>query len=291
MYSIFRKLMIIFQITVISSMPLFPFHIINLDFSGLKNLSKLSEDLNKLSKYKIEKTNKTFKNTLFEKETIDKKFTQEEAFKRCDSLSVDGQSVWYLPTFKDMLSLSSNKPLKMENNISVYIKKDYFQILPKVKTSDDLTFWTSNLTVENGYELGEIVSFAYSFNELENAPIDLSSDKRSKHFVICKKSDDVINIKWEDNKFLSIFGNNFRLSKKLKFIGSFDLEDKSPKIIDYKNSEAYFPLKNFLLILSDKNILYILDLENRKFISKIRIKKGEILYLLDLKKLIIKNKG
>jgi hypothetical protein len=226
---------------------------------------------------------KTYRNSVFETTITNQKFTLNEAYKHCNSLSEDGFSVWYLPTVKELLTLSTNVTNKQENNTSIYIKKEYLKVLPQIKNVEDLSFWTSNLSIESGYELGEIISFAYSLDELENSPLDLSSDKNSKHFVLCKKADDVINIRWEDDKFLSIYGNNFRLSPKLKFIGSFNLEDNKPEIIDYKNSEAYFPLKNFLLITYDNKILYILDLNKQKKIKQIKLYNNKKLYLKQIK--------
>ncbi len=285
MYKKFSKSIIILIITAVSYAPLFSFQILNLDFSGLKSLSELGDKLNKLPKYKI-------KNDLdFATVSKEKKFTLKEAYEKCDSLCINGESVWYLPTLKDMLTLSSNQAVNTENNISVYIKKEYLRLLPKVDNAEKLTFWTSNITIEAGYELGEIVSFAYSFDELENAPLDLSSDKKDKHFVLCKRADDTINIKWGEKNFISIYGNNFRLSKELRFIGSIDLDDKTPKIIDYKNSQAYFPLKNFLLILYKEDTLYILDLEKRRMVSKIDLKMLKHLYLKEIKKAIKSNKN
>ena len=224
-----------------------------------------------------------YRNSIFETTMTNHKFTLNEGHKYCDSLSEDGFSVWYLPRVRELLSLSTNIANKQENNTYIYIKKEYLKVLPQVKDVKDLSFWTSNLSIENGYELGEIVSFAYSLNGLENSPLDLSSDKSSKHFVLCKKANDVINIRWEDDKFLSIYGNNFRLSPKLKFIGSFNLEDNKPEIVDYKNSEAYFPLKDFLLVTYDNKILYILDLNKQKKITQIILHNNKKLYLKQIK--------
>ncbi len=229
---------------------------------------------------------KAYRDSEFETTMTNQKLTLKKAYRHCDELSIDGFNVWYLPTVKEMLTLSTNTPNRQENNTFVYIKKEYLKVLPQVKNVNDLTFWTSNLSVEDGYELGEIISFAYSLDELENAPLDLSSDKMTKHFVLCKKADDVINIRWKNDKFLSIYGNNFRLSSKLKFIGSFNLEDKKPKVIDYKNSEAYFPLKNFLLIVDNDKILYILDLSKRKKIADIKLNSDKKLYLKQLKNVV-----
>jgi len=226
---------------------------------------------------------KSYRNSIFETSITNQKFTLQQAYKHCDSLSEDGFSIWYLPRVKDLFTLSTNNANQQENNTSIYIKKEYLKILPQVKNVEDLSFWTSNLSIEDGYELGEIVSFAYNLDELENSPLDLSSDKNTKHFVLCKKAEDVINIRWEDDKFLSIYGNNFRISPELKLIGSFDLEDKEPKIMDYKNCEAYFPLKDFLLLTYNGKILYILDLEKKEKVAKIILHKNQKLYLKQIK--------
>ena len=236
--------------------------------------------------HKIMVIEKDYRDTTFDRSLSIERFTLQEAYEHCDALSIDAISVWYLPTRKELLELSSNQPSTLENNTSVYIKKEYLDIVPKVKNSDDLTFWTSNLSIIDGYELGEIISFAYSFDELENAPLDLSSDKKSKHFVWCKKADDVINIVWED-KFLSLYGNNFRLSLGLKFLASFDIDDDPNHMIDCNNDEAYFPLKNFL-VLSDATTLYILDLQRKNLIVKSAIPKDK---KVSLKNLIQKIKG
>jgi len=212
----------------------------------------------------ILKLTEQYRNSKFEKTISSQKYTLKEAEEHCDNLSIDGHVVWHLPREKDLLSLSTNTPIKQSNGNKVFIEKEYVNALPYVKNSKELTFWTSNLEIVDDYELGRVFSFAYSLDELQKIPIDLAVDKKTKHYVICQKAQNPINIRWENGNFISIFGNNFRLATELKLIGSFDMDDKEPKTIDYKNGEAYFPLKDFLIVNQNNKILYILDLEKRK---------------------------
>ncbi len=222
---------------------------------------------------RILKLTEKYRNSKFEATISSKKYTLKEAEEHCDYLSIDGYNVWRLPREKDLLSLSTNTALKSPNNNRVFIKKEYLSALPDVKNSEELTFWTSNLEVVDDYELGKIVSFAYSLDELQNTHLDLASDKKTKHYVICQKVQNPINIRWGNGNYISIFGNNFKTSPSLKLIGSFDMDDEDSKMIDYKNGEASFPLKNFLLLNQNNKILYILDLENKENFGSVPLNK------------------
>ncbi len=234
----------------------------------------------------ILKLTEKYRNSKFEATISSQKYTLKEAEEHCDYLSIEGYNVWHLPREKELLSLSTNTALKLPNNNQVFIKKEYLHALPHVKNSKELTFWTSNLEVVGDYELGKIVSFAYSLDELQNAPLDLASDKKTKHYVICQKAQNPINIRWKNGNYISIFGNNFKTSPSLKLIGSFDDDDKESKIVDYKNGEVSFPLKKFLIVNQNNKILYILDLEKKEKIGSIKLKKNEKISLKQIKKSI-----
>jgi len=223
-----------------------------------------------IQSYVLDITQK-YRNSKFEKTISSQKFTLKWAEEHCDSLSIDGYVVWHLPREKDLLSLSTNTPIKKPNGNLVYIKKDYFDTMPLTKDNEDLTFWTSNLTLENDYELGRVVSFSHSVDELENAPIDLASDKKTKHYVMCKKAQNPINIRWNSNRFISIYGNNYRLSPPLKLIGSFDMQDGEKKSIDVNNALVNFPLKDILIVSENNHTLYLLDLEKQKKVEEVKI--------------------
>ena len=283
MYNLFKKFISTLQLLIVLNSPTFSFQIINLDFSGLESISKLGKSLNKLPKYDIKTHDNSSKNPIF-KSMKDKKLTLSKARKSCDNLSINGKSVWYLPTTKDILVLSTDTPCKLDDNITVYIKKEYLKLLPTVKNAQELTYWTSDLEIEDGYKLGNIISFAYSFSELQNSPLDLSSDKKERHYIVCKKANGVINIKWKQDKFISIYKNNFRLPSNLALVGSFDLKDKNSTTINLENPKIHFPLKRFLLVAEDKKI-YILDLKKEQYVTKMEL-SNKIIHLKDIKEKI-----
>ena len=217
------------------------------------------------------KLEKKYRNSTFQTSISHEKLTLKEAEEHCDSLSIDGSVVWHLPREKDLISLSSNAPSKQSNGNTIFIQEDYIKIFPLINKDEELTFWTSNLEVIDKYELGKVISFSYSLDQLQNDPIDLVSDKKTKHYVICQKAENPINIRWGKYNFISIYGNNFRISPDLKLVGSFDFKNEKVQSINFKSSEAYFPLKDVLLIKQNDQTIYLLDLQKRKKIGKIKL--------------------
>ncbi len=133
-------------------------------------------------------------NSLFLKNISSDKFTRVEAVDYCNKLSVDN-SRWYLPSQDELLKLSTDKRIKNKYGQLLYIKREYLDLLPREKNTEDLTFWTSDLGQSANLMLGIVVAFSCSkSDQLGITPLDkydsypdVYADQRNKYHVICKK--------------------------------------------------------------------------------------------------------
>ena len=121
---------------------------------------------------------------VFQEKIIDKKMTQQEAVNYCENLKEDAVEDWYLPNEVEILELSSSyNEVKLEHNISLYLREKYLSLMPKWRTIDDFTFWTSTVWKEKN--LGMIMPLVHIRTDIEFGSVETKVNRSSKHHLLC----------------------------------------------------------------------------------------------------------